>query len=60
MGKEMLTLGNIEIKNTFYQHKTHIFLKDVDIALHLTRFPLVKKTTLLVICIMLISLSHYI
>ena len=56
----MLTLGNIEIKNTFYQHKTHIFLKDVDIVLHLTRFPLVKKTTLLVICIMIISLSHYI
>ena len=33
MGKEILTLGNIEIeKNKFYRNKTPIFLKSVDIA----------------------------
>ena len=32
MGKEILTLGNIEIeKNTFYRHKTPIVLGYVDI-----------------------------
>ena len=30
MGKELLTLGEIEIKkNKFYRHKTPIFSKDV-------------------------------
>ena len=32
MRKEILTFGNIEIeKDTFYRHKSLIFLKDADI-----------------------------
>ena len=32
MGKEILTFGDDEIeKNKFYDHESHIFLKDVDI-----------------------------
>ena len=33
MGKEILTLGDIEIekKNRFYRHKTPILLKDVQL-----------------------------
>ena len=31
MGKEILTFGNIEIKNKIYRHKAPIFLGDVDI-----------------------------
>ena len=32
MGKEMLTFGDIKIeKNTFYRHKSPIYLEDVDI-----------------------------
>ena len=72
MGREILTFGKIEIeKNPFHRHKTPIFLGDVDIEKvlarfqdlrFLTRFLLVKKpiTTLLVTCIMIIKLQHYI
>ena len=65
----MLKFEDAEInKNKFYQHKTPIFpifLRDADIEKVLVsnkRFPLVKKTitTLLVTCIMIIKLSHYI
>ena len=32
MGKEILTLGDIEIeKNKFYHHESPIFLNDIDI-----------------------------
>ena len=66
----MLKFEDAEIdKNEFYHHKTPVFpiffLRDVDIEKVLIsnkRFPLVKKTisTLLVTCIMIIKLSHYI
>ena len=65
----MLKFEDAEInENKFYHHKTPIFpifLRDVDIEKVLVsnkRFPLVKKTisTLLVTCIMIIKLSHYI
>ena len=55
MGKEILTFGEIEIENKlfFYRNKSPV---------NLTRFLLVKKTrnTLLVTCIMIIKLNHYI
>ena len=66
MGKEMLTFGDIEIeKNNFYRNKISIFLGDVDIETVLVSNKLSfgkKKTinTLLVTCIMIIKLSHYI
>ena len=65
MGKDILTFGDIEIeKNKFYCHKNRIFLKDVDIEKVLVSNKLFsgKKTvnTLLVSCIMMIKLSHYI
>ena len=65
MGKEMLKFGHIEIEeNNFYRNKTPIFLKDTDVekVLISNKKPFVKKTinTLLVTCIMMIKLSHYI
>ena len=67
MGKEILTFGDIEIgKNKLYPCKSPIFKKDVDIEKVLvynkTSFG-EKKTinnTLLVTCIMIINISHYI
>ena len=63
MGKEILTFEDIEIeKNKFYGLTTSIILGDVDIEKVLTRFILVKTTisTLLVACIRVIKLNHYI
>ena len=65
MGKEILTFADIEIeKNKFYRNKTLIFLKDVDTEklLVTNNIFLVKKTigTLLVPCIMIIKLNHYV
>ena len=66
MGKEMLTFGDIEIeKNNFYRNKISIFWGDVDTETVLVSNKLSfgkKKTinTLLVTCIMIIKLSHYI
>ena len=65
MGKETLTFGDIEIKkNRFYRHKSPIFLKDVDIekALVSNKVSAGEKNykTLLVTCIMIAKLSHYI
>ena len=65
MGKEVLMFGDIEIeKNKFYLHKTPFLKKDVDIEKVLVskKIFLVKNTinTLLVTCIMIIKLSHYI
>ena len=54
IGKEILTFENIEIeKSKFYHHKASVFLK---------MYILRKKAlnTLLVTCIMIIKLSHYI
>ena len=65
MGKEILTFGNIEIeKNKFYYHKNPAPLTDLNIEKVLVSnkiFYLVKKSinTLLVTCIMMIKLSHY-
>ena len=65
MGKEILILGDIEIEeNKFYRNKTPIFLKDVNIAKGLASnkisFDEKPINTLLVTCIMIIKLSHYI
>ena len=65
MGTEILTFGDIETeKNFFYCHKSPIFLKDVDIEKVLVSYKIYsgEKTinTLLVTCIMIIKLSHYI
>ena len=64
MGKEILTFGNIEIeKSKFYRSKTPIFLKDVDIEKVLVSNKISfgeKNYILLVTCIMVIKLSHYI
>ena len=65
---EILMFGDIKIKKyIFYRHKTPIFGRNVDIGKVLvsnktTRLLLVEKTisTLLVTCIMIIKLSHYI
>ena len=58
MGEEILTFGDI------YCHKSPIFLNSVDIAKVLlsNRIFSTEKTisTLLVTCIMIIKLSHYI
>ena len=65
MDIEILTLWDIEIeKNKFYCHKSP-FLKEMQILRkywYLTRFLLMKKTinTLLITCIMIKKLSHYI
>ena len=58
-------MGDIEIeKNKFYHNKTTSFWKDVDIekVLVSNKISLVKKNinTLLVTCIMIIKLCHYI
>ena len=65
MGKEILMIGDIEIeKNKFYCHKSPILLKDIDIEKVLVskKISSDEKTinTLLVTCIMIIKLSHYI
>ena len=66
MGKEIWTFGSIEIeKSKFYFYKIPIFLKDADIEKVLVSNKITfgeKKTinTLLVTCIMIIKLSHYI
>ena len=66
MGKEILTLGDIEIKkNKLYHHKSPIFLKDVDIGNLLVckeTSSHEKKTidTLMVTCIMIKKKRHYI
>ena len=66
MSKESLTFGDIKIKKTKnYRHKTLTALKDPDIEKILVSnkiSPGEKKTinTLLVTCIMVIKLSHYI
>ena len=64
MVKEILTLGNIEIeKNKFYRQKTPIFLGDVGIEKVLvskkSSFGEKTVSTLLVTCIMIIKLGHY-
>ena len=63
MGKEVFTFDSIEIeKNKFCRDKTAIFLKDVDIekVLVSNKISFDEKTisTLLVVCIMIINLSH--
>ena len=65
MGKEILLFGNTEIdKNKFYRNETGTFLKDVDIEKVLVpkKIYFDEKTinTLLVTCVMIIKLSHYI
>ena len=66
MGKEILTFGDTEIEeNKVYYLKSPIFLKaklDIEKVLVSLRFLLVKKTlnTLLVTCIMIIKVNHYI
>ena len=65
MGKEIITFGDIEIeKNTFYCHKSPISWKDVDIEKVLSnKISSSEKNTintLLVTCIMIIKLNHYI
>ena len=49
-------------KNKFYRNKTPIFLKDVGIKEVSVSNKMVNKTvnTLLVTCIILIKLNHYI
>ena len=64
-GTENLRFGNFEIeKHKFYRYKTPIFLKDVDIEKVLVSNKIssgVKNyNILLVTCIMIIKLSHYI
>ena len=61
----MFTFEDIEIeKNTFYRNKPPIFSKNVDIGKLLVSNKIFfgEKTinTLLVTCIMIIRLSHYI
>ena len=61
--KVFVTFDDIEMqKNTFYRHKSLILLKDVDIekVLVSNKIYFGKKSTLLVTCIMIIKLSHYI
>ena len=66
MGKEILTFGNIEIeKNKFYHDRIPVTVREVDIKKVLVSNKISfdeKKTrnTLLVTCIMIIKLSHYI
>ena len=63
MGKEILTFDNIEIeKSKIYDHKTPIFLWDVNIEKVLVSnkmsFGEKTMTTLLVTCIVVIKLIH--
>ena len=65
MEKEILTFGDIEVeKNKFYHDKSSIFLKDVDIEKVLVSSKIFSGeetiNTLLVTCIIIIKLSHYI
>ena len=65
MGKEVLILRDIEIwKNKFSRHQSHIFKKVVDIGKVLVSNKISYNekaiNTLLVTCIMIIKLSHYI
>ena len=65
MGKEVLILRDIEIwKNKFSRHQSHIFKKVVDIGKVLVSNKIYYNekaiNTLLVTCIMIIKLSHYI
>ena len=65
MGKEVLILRDIEIwKNKFSRHQSHIFKKGVDIGKVLVSNKISYNekaiNTLLVTCIMIIKLSHYI
>ena len=64
MGKDITMFGDIETeKNEFYQHKSPIFKKDVDIekVLVSNKIPFVGKkaiNTLLITCILIIKLTH--
>ena len=65
MGKDILTYGYIGIeKNKFYRHMTPILLRDVDIEKVLVSnkisFGEKNYNTLLVTCINIIKLDHYI
>ena len=65
MDKEILTFGDIEVeKNNFYHDKSSIFLKDVDIEKVLVSSKIFSGeetiNTLLVTCIIIIKLGHYI
>ena len=65
MENEILTFGDIEVeKNKFYHDKSSIFLKDVDIEKLLVSSKIFSGeetiNTLLVTCIIIIKLSHYI
>ena len=64
MSNEILTFGDIEVEKKNYCHKSPSFLKDIDIEKVLVSNDISsgKKTvnTLLVTCIMIIKLSHYI
>ena len=66
MCKEISTFGDMWTfeKSRFYLHKAPILLKDVDIKKVLVskKISFGKKTisTLLVTCVMIIRLSHYI
>ena len=65
MGKKILMLANIEIKNTkFYRHKAPVFLKNVDIEKVLVSnkvsFSEKSISTSLVTFIIIIKLSYYI
>ena len=65
MDKEILTFGDIEVeKNKFYHDKSSIFLKDVDIEKVLVSSKIFSgeetMNTLLVTCVIIVKLSHYI
>ena len=71
IGKEIVKFGDIENeKDKLYRHKSPIFLKDVDIkeVLVLNKISSGKEflqgtqgtKTLLVPCIMIVKLNHYI
>ena len=64
MGKKILTLGDIEVvENKFYHYKILHRLRVVDIekvlVSHKTSFGEKAINTLLVNCIMIMKLSHY-
>ena len=62
MGKEILTFGNIRVEKKSYRHKGCVPLRDADIekVLLSNKISLGEKTisTFLVICLMIIKLSH--
>ena len=68
MGKEIIKFDDIEIeKHKFHRYKSPILLEDVDIRRFrrfrfIRRFLLAKKAinALLVTCMMIMKLSHYI